>query len=43
MVKSGLVTVEVFKNNKWFVKKPVQTSYSKLQDYEESKKLAVTL
>ena len=40
MVESGLVTLEMFKNNKWFVKKPVQTSYSKLQDYEESKKIS---
>ncbi len=40
MVESGLVKVEMFKNNKWFVKKPVQTSYSKLQDYEESKKIS---
>ena len=40
MVESGLVTQEMFKNNKWFVKKPVQTSYSKLQDYEESKKIS---
>ena len=40
MVESGLVTLEMFKNNKWFVKKPVQTSYSKSQDYEESKKIS---
>ena len=40
MVESGLVTLDMFKNNKWFVKKPVQTSYSKLQDYEESKKIS---
>ena len=40
MVESGLVTLEMFKNNKWFVKKPVQTSYSKLQNYEESKKIS---
>ena len=40
MVESGLVTLEMFKNNKWFVKKPVQTSYSKLQDYEESNKIS---
>jgi len=40
MVESGLVTLEMFKKNKWFVKKPVQTSYSKLQDYEESKKIS---
>ncbi len=40
MVESGLVTLEMFKKNKWFVKKPTQTSYSKLQDYEESKKIS---
>ncbi len=40
MVESGLVTLEMFKKNKWFVKKPAQTSYSKLQDYEESKKIS---
>ena len=40
MVESGLFTLEMVKNNKWFVKKPVQTSYSKLQDYEESKKIS---
>ena len=40
MVESGFVTLEMFKKNKWFVKKPTQTSYSKLQDYEESKKIS---
>ena len=40
MVESGLVTLEMFKNNKWFVKKSVQTPYSKLKDYEESKKIS---
>ena len=40
MVESGLVTLEMFKKNKWFVKNPAQTSYSKLQDYEESKKIS---
>ena len=40
MVESGLVPLEMLKNNRWFVKKPVQTSYSKLQDYEESKKIS---
>ena len=40
MVESGLVPREMLKNNSWFVKKPVQTSYSKLQDYEESKKIS---
>ena len=41
MVESGLVTLEMVKKNKWFVKKPVQTSYSKSQDYEESKKISL--
>ena len=40
MVESGLVPREMLKNNRWFVRKPVQTSYSKLQDYEESKKIS---
>ena len=40
MVESGLFTLEMVKKNKWFVKKPVQTSYSKFQDYEESKKIS---
>ena len=40
MVELGLVTLEMVKNNKWFVKNPVQTSYSKFQDYEESKKIS---
>ena len=40
MFESGLVPREMLKNNRWFVKKPVQTSYSKLQDYEESKKIS---
>jgi len=40
MVESGLVTLENFKNNRWLLKKPVQTSYSKLQAYEESKKIS---
>ena len=40
MVESGLVTLEMLKNNRWFVKNPVQTSYSKPQDYEESKKIS---
>ena len=34
MVESGLISLEMVKKNKWFVKKPVQTSYSKFQDYE---------
>ena len=40
MVESGLVPREMLKNNRWFVKKPVQTSYYKPQDYEESKKIS---
>ena len=40
MVESGLVTLEMVRKNKWFVKNPVQTSYSKIQDYEESKKIS---
>ena len=40
MVESGLVPLEMLKNNRWFVKRPVQTSYSKLPDYEESKKIS---
>jgi len=40
MVESGLVTFEMFKKNRWFVKKPVQTSKSKFQAYEESKKIS---
>ena len=41
MVESGLVPREMLKNNRWFLKKPVQTSYSKSQDYEESKKISL--
>ena len=40
MVESGLVTLEMFKKNRWFVKNPAQSSYTKLQDYEESKKIS---
>ena len=40
MVESGLVTLEMFKKNRWFVKNPVQSSYTKLPDYEESKKIS---
>ena len=40
MVKSGLVTLEMVKNNKLFVNKHVQTSFSKPQDYEESKNIS---
>jgi hypothetical protein len=40
MVESGLITLEMVKKNRWFVKKPVQSSYTKLPDYEESKKIS---
>jgi len=40
MVESGLVTLEMFKKNRWFYKNSVQSSYSKLPDYEESKKIS---
>jgi len=40
MVESGLVTLKMFKKNRWFLKNPVQSSYTKLQDYEESKKIS---
>ena len=40
MVESGLVTLEMFKKNRWFFKNPVQSSYTKLPDYEESKKIS---
>jgi len=40
MVESGLVTLEMFKKNRWFIKNPAQSSYTKLQDYEESKKIS---
>ena len=40
MVDSGLVTLEMVKNNKLFVNKHVQTSFSKPQDYEESKNIS---
>jgi len=40
MVESGSVTLEMVKNNKWFVKKYDQTSYSKFQDYEKSKNIS---
>ena len=40
MVKSGLVTLEMVKNNKLFVNKHVQTSISKPKDYEESKNIS---
>ena len=40
MVESGLVTLEMVKNNKLFVNKHVQTSISKPKDYEESKNIS---
>jgi hypothetical protein len=40
MVESGLVTLEMFKKNRWFIKNPAQSSYTKLQDYEESKRIS---
>ena len=40
MVESGLVTLEMVKNNKLFVNKHVQTSFSKPQDFEESKNIS---
>ena len=40
MVESGLITLEMFKKNRWFFKNPVQSSYTKLTDYEESKKIS---
>ena len=40
MVESGLVTLEMFKKNRWFFKNSVQSSYTKLPDYEESKKIS---
>lgn len=35
MVESGLVTLELVKKNRWFVKKPFQTSYTKLPDIKQ--------
>lgn len=40
MVESGLITLEMFKKNRWFFKNSVQSSYTKLPDYEESKKIS---
>ena len=40
MVESGLVTLEMVKNNKLYLNKHVQTSFSKPQDYEESKNIS---
>ena len=40
MVESGLLTLDMVKNNSWFVKKDIQTSYSKAQDYEKSKNIS---
>ena len=35
MVESGPVTLELVKKNRWFVKKPIQTSYTKLPDIKQ--------
>ena len=40
MVESGLISLEIFKKNRWFVKNPVHSPYVKLHDYEESKKIS---
>ena len=40
MVESGLITLEMVKKNRWFFKNSVQSSYTKLPDYEESKKIS---
>ena len=40
MIESGLVTLKMVKNNKFFVNKHVQTSLSKPHDYEESKNIS---
>ena len=40
MIESGLITLEMFKKNRWFFKNPVQSLYTKLPDYEESKKIS---
>jgi len=37
MIESGLLTIEMVKNNSWFVKKELQTSYSKTDNYDKSK------
>ncbi len=40
MIESGLLTLDIVKNNSWFVKKDFKTSYSKNQDYEKSKNIS---
>jgi len=40
MVESGLLTLDMVKNNRWFVKKDVESLYSKSQDYEKSKNIS---
>jgi len=40
MVESGLITLEMVKKNRWFVKRPGHSSYPKKQDYEESKNIS---
>ena len=40
MVESGLITLDIVKDNSWFVKKDFQTSYYKARDYEKSKNIS---
>ncbi len=40
MVESGLLTLNMLKNNSWFVKKDVQSSNSKPQDYNKSNNIS---
>ena len=40
MVESGLLTLDMVKNNSWFVKRGFQTSYSENQGYEKSKNIS---
>jgi len=40
MVESGLLTLDMIKNNRWFVRKNVQTSNSKSSDYEKSNNIS---
>ena len=40
MVEAGLLTLDMVKNNSWFVKKNIQTSYSKNRDFEKSKNIS---
>ena len=40
MVESGFLTLEMIKNNKWFVKKSAESLYSKSKDYEKSKNIS---